>query len=328
MLTSLGLDTFSEQVYRQMLAYPELGLPELAERLGSSVEEIQEAWDRLADLSLLRPTRSGSSGLHVVSPEVGLEMLLAREQAELLERQQQIERSRVAAAALIADHADLRRESPVAYVEQLPGVEAVRDRLRKLTGEVEHELLAFAPGGPQSAENLAAARPLDEELLNRGVRIRTLYVDSIRKDRATAEYASWLGSAGGQTRTVPSLPLRMLIVDRKIAVVPVNPERSDQGAVVLHGPGTVTGMYALFDQFWARGVPLDQEPGGDAFEELNGQEREVLALLADGMTDEVLCRRLGVSVRTARRIIAKLMDQLGARSRFQAGAEAVRRDWI
>ena len=44
--------------------------------------------------------------------------------------------------------------------------------------------------------------------------------------------------------------------------------------------------------------------------------------------DEQIARALGMSVRTVRRRVADLMDELGADSRFQAGVEAVRRGWI
>ncbi|MCZ7432396.1 helix-turn-helix domain-containing protein [Streptomyces sp. WMMC1477] len=52
-------------------------------------------------------------------------------------------------------------------------------------------------------------------------------------------------------------------------------------------------------------------------------EHHVLArLLADGMKDEAIARTLGVSPRTASRLIADLMQRLGATSRFAAGARA------
>ncbi|MFK0169623.1 helix-turn-helix transcriptional regulator [Streptomyces sp. NPDC090306] len=59
-----------------------------------------------------------------------------------------------------------------------------------------------------------------------------------------------------------------------------------------------------------------------------GRERLVLQLLADGHLDEGIARRLNVSVRTCRRIIAALMDRLDARSRFQAGVIAASRGWM
>jgi DNA-binding NarL/FixJ family response regulator len=40
-----------------------------------------------------------------------------------------------------------------------------------------------------------------------------------------------------------------------------------------------------------------------------------------------IARSLGVSLRTVRRRIAELLAELGVESRFQAGAEAVRRGW-
>ena len=56
--------------------------------------------------------------------------------------------------------------------------------------------------------------------------------------------------------------------------------------------------------------------------------REILRLMAAGLTDEAIAGRLGISARSARRHIAAIMDALGAVSRFQAGAEAARRGWL
>jgi DNA-binding NarL/FixJ family response regulator len=51
-------------------------------------------------------------------------------------------------------------------------------------------------------------------------------------------------------------------------------------------------------------------------------------LLGEGLTDEAIAGRLGISPRSARRIAGDLMEKLGARSRFQAGACAVQRGWL
>jgi DNA-binding NarL/FixJ family response regulator len=128
-------------------------------------------------------------------------------------------------------------------------------------------------------------------------------------------------------RTVATLPLRMLIFDRNVALIPVNPDHSEIGAVVQRGPGMVAALCALFEQTWQAANPVgtDKQPGDDG---LTSQERAIITLLAQGHTDEVIARKLGVSVRTSRRITAELTARLGARSRFQAGARAVERGWI
>jgi len=57
-------------------------------------------------------------------------------------------------------------------------------------------------------------------------------------------------------------------------------------------------------------------------------ERELLGLLAEGLTDVTIAKRLNVSLRTERRMVAELMRRLGASGRFEAGVKAVRRRWI
>ncbi|MGW1807031.1 LuxR C-terminal-related transcriptional regulator [Streptomyces sp. NPDC002078] len=321
MLETLGLDELSERTYQLMLADPGINVEGIARLAGASPNKVREAMDRLAALSLLRVPVDEDSPVRPVSPEYGLEALLARQQAELMERQHQIERSRAAAAALIAKFAHLHRPAADPYIEHLDGVEAVRERLTKLTEDVRDELLAFCPGRAQSEENLNAARPLDERLLGRGVRMRTLYVDSVRGHAPSVAYATWLNAHGGQTRTTATLPLRMIIADRKFALVPANPDRSEEGAVLLHGPGVVAALCALFEHLWVTGTPLLDSLPEDG-EQFGRQELEILRLLGLGLTDEAVAVRLGVSVRTTRRITAKVMERLGARSRFQAGLRA------
>lgn len=57
-------------------------------------------------------------------------------------------------------------------------------------------------------------------------------------------------------------------------------------------------------------------------ERLTMEDRAVLALLLECPTDEALARRMCVSVRTARRRIARVLDVLGVESRFAAGVLA------
>lgn len=65
--------------------------------------------------------------------------------------------------------------------------------------------MAFAPSGAQTVENMEAARPQDLELLERGVRMRTLYLDSLRNSQPTVAYATWLTSRGVRcARSPPS----------------------------------------------------------------------------------------------------------------------------
>jgi DNA-binding CsgD family transcriptional regulator len=61
---------------------------------------------------------------------------------------------------------------------------------------------------------------------------------------------------------------------------------------------------------------------------LTPRELEVLALLAEGLSNKAIARRLGISVHTAKFHVGALMDKLDAVGRTEAVAHAVRRGVI
>ncbi|MGK5549351.1 LuxR C-terminal-related transcriptional regulator [Streptomyces sp. URMC 127] len=309
------------------MRHPGGELDQLAAEASLSVEEFRATLDRLSALGLVHAPAGGPQELHVPSPEIGFEALLARQQAELAAQQQRIAESRAVAEQLIREFAARHASSPRHGEETLVGLDRIRAEIARLSRQIRTEVMTFAPDGAQTAETLEAAKPLDAEVLGRGVRMRTLYLDSIRNSPPSVAYADWLTAAGGHVRTVPSLPTRMLVIDRQVAVLPTDGEDSAHSAVVLRSRGTLTALCALFDLVWESGAPLGEARTRDA-RGLTSQEREALRLLGHGFTDEAIAKRLGVSPRTARRIAADIMELLGARSRFQAGLLAAARGWL
>ena len=84
-------------------------------------------------------------------------------------------------------------------------------------------------------------------------------------------------------------------------------------------PLLVAAFTAVFDDAWASGIAvpdedIEQDP-----------DTRLLSLLASGFKDEAIARYLGIGVRTVRRRVAELMDDLSVHSRFQLGVVAERR---
>ena len=69
-------------------------------------------------------------------------------------------------------------------------------------------------------------------------------------------------------------------------------------------------------------------PSADGDVPLTPRELEVLALLAEGASNKVIARRLGISVHTAKFHVASLLDKLDAVGRTDAVAHAARRGVI
>ncbi|MEU6351087.1 helix-turn-helix transcriptional regulator [Streptomyces sp. NPDC047072] len=115
-------------------------------------------------------------------------------------------------------------------------------------------------------------------------------------------------------------------MDRRTALVQIDPEDSRKGTLLLTEPGVIAPLVALFEQVWDTAIPLGHEcrAGGDG---PSPRERALLSLVTQGHTDESAAAQLLISARTARRIMASLMERLGARSRFEAGVKAARLGW-
>ncbi|MEU6193995.1 LuxR C-terminal-related transcriptional regulator [Streptomyces sp. NPDC047061] len=323
----LGLDPVVEAVYRSMLARPDDSIVETAERLGMTVEDIRAALDALTELTLVRNSAEDSARARAVSPLLAMQILLARQEAEVAAQRQRLEATRAAATELIADYAHLQDVAPGLGLQYVEGVESIRDHLEMFNSQVEEEFLTFAPGGPQTPANMKASKPLNLRLLERGVRMRTIYVDSIRRDAPTMGHARWLEDHGAGVRTVPGLPNRMIIFDRRVALVAAQADDTGAGAYIVSGPGLLTMLTSLFEYVWAEASPLG-EVHQPAESGLTRAQQETLRLMAQGRTDESIAHSLGVSVRTARRLTSGVITSLDARSRFQAGVHAVQRGYL
>lgn len=325
MLVALGLETVDEAVYREMLESPALGVEEIAARLATTPDRVRACLDKLFELRLVQESFEAPGRFLAVEPATGLQRLLARQHAELIERQRQMADSQASFLRMFAGAGP--RVASGGGVERLEGVDAVQRRLQELARDAVREVLTFMPGGAQSAAALRAARHNDGHALGRGVAVRVIGLEGVREDAATLGYARWLTEQRGEFRTAASLPPRMVLVDGATALIPLDPEDTRRGALCLSGPALLAPLLALFEQTWERAAPLGPAGAGDP-DPLSDHERALLTYIAQGHTDESAARQLHVSPRTARRTMASLMERLGARSRFEAGLKAARLGWL
>ncbi|MFJ5229061.1 LuxR C-terminal-related transcriptional regulator [Kitasatospora sp. NPDC088391] len=323
MLEALGVSAGAGTVYRAMLDHPLDGVAELAARGGLSEAQVHDCLDELGALMLVRVSADHPGQLRAVDPEIGLADVLARHEAELAARQAQLAASRAAVTRMVAERAEHRP----AHGERLLGLDAIRFRLELMARQTEREVLTTHPRA-QRPDDLDASRPSDSAALARGITMRTLYQDTTRRQPHVTAYANWLLGRGGEVRTAPAVPQRVIIVDRAQALVPIDPADSRKGALHVTEPGIVGALLDLFEQAWNTAVPLGAARPDDPVTGLTPTERELLRLLGGGLTDEGAGQRLGISSRTVGRHMASIMERLDASSRFEAGIKAAHRGWL
>jgi DNA-binding CsgD family transcriptional regulator len=328
MLDVLGLDRVAEDVYRTMLGDTAHGVADLCRVLDLDEQRVRRALDALFELALVRRSADRTEAWRAVDPQAGLQTLLDRQSVELEQRRARIAASQAEIAALVAERAaDAGPADAGAGIQRLLGVDAVISQLELLTETARSQIAGITPGRAQSENSLDAARRNDTRLLERSVAIREIVQDSCRGDPATVAHARWLTESGGQVRTAPTLPHRMVLIDARIAFVPLDPADTAKGALQVTDSGIVATLQALFEQVWACATPFGASSAPER-SGLTAREREILKLLAAGLTDEAVATRLAISDRTVRRVMNDLCERLGAASRFEAGIRAAQAGWL
>ncbi|GLZ35031.1 hypothetical protein Lesp02_72180 [Lentzea sp. NBRC 105346] len=162
------------------------------------------------------------------------------------------------------------------------------------------------------------------EVLDRGVRFRNIYSRPVLDLPFAGEMVRRCAEGGWQLRVLPELPMKMVLVDDRAALLPLDPTGME-GAVLVRAPVIVSALRMYFELLWNRALPLHD---GGVESKFSPTQRGVLRLMIGGMTDAAIARHLDVSERTVRRHISAALELLGVDNRITATAVIVRDGWL
>jgi DNA-binding CsgD family transcriptional regulator len=225
--------------------------------------------------------------------------------------------------------AELQRRRAEAAGGQAPSdlvrVLTDRDEIAGLSGTLANharsDYMAIRTLGHDVPLTEAAVCPPPAAVVRRGVRCRTLYTADHLTHPVGALTVARCRRAGEQARTLPRLPMKLLLADEHLALVGLTPAGAC-GALLVRSSALLAALRQYFEVLWAQATPVadgEEDPGP-----LGPKERAVLALMAHGLKDDAIARRLDMSVRTVRRYVSALLDHLNVSTRFAAGAAAQR----
>lgn len=285
------------------------------------------ALHRLESRHLVTQSQTRPARYLAADPEVALNLLV-------LQREESLRHVRAQAGDLARRwRLALRSGDPHELVEIVTGQDATLQRVERLQWGARREVLIF-----DRLPYVSLANPLEGNILGRGeVTYRCVYDRPSLRHPGVWERVGVMVGAGEQARVLPSVPMKMFMADQEIAIIPLqrDPEEIDS-AVLVHPSTLLDALHALFEALWARAVPLlvtsPPTEHGDPLDErddpLDESDRQLLRLLATGLTDEAVARRLGIGRRTVQRHVARLMALLGADNRFQLGIQLMRQGWL
>lgn len=321
MLDIIGLRDVDVEVYAAFAGARPRTLTELSGETGLSSQRLTPILRGLVEKGLLTRFPGTPRTYAPIRPEIAIEALLRRKDQEL------------AGARLVADQLRDRfgaagGRRPADLVEVVSGNDLIAERADQLLRSARHEVVFVDK--PPYAQSPSVLHPAERDLLARRVRFRGIYDrTALELHDLSSDLEAGL-ALGEEARVVTGAPLKLIVVDGKIGLVPL---RSDQpmvgAALVVHPSTLLDALISLFGCLWRDGLPL-RLPGseGQAPDAVPVEDARLLALLTTGMPDRSIAKQLGLSYRTYQRRLRELMAALGAHTRFQAGLRAAARGWV
>ncbi|MET7766692.1 helix-turn-helix domain-containing protein [Streptomyces sp. NPDC005336] len=317
---------------------------------GWTESDITSAIDWLVDMGLLVRTSTTASGWLALPPEGAMGNLLLdtyQDLAYLLDRTRHTRES--LPLVLTEFQAVHSRHQSEARLQLVTGEEQVKAALEGALHSARREIVAMHTERPRT-------HAFNEPYLlalQRGLSVRSIHLDSSAAIPTVSGYLHQLSALGGEVHTAATLPLQLSVIDQGLILLPATddllPNGEGTGLVVLRSSVLGVVLHELFAHCWTnsslllpplleqmntgvkpqdRAEPATYSSRQRDTQSLRQRHQALLRMLAAGMTDEAIGRKLGVHVRTVRRRVSDLAAALGADSRFQAGVNAERAGWL
>jgi sugar-specific transcriptional regulator TrmB len=211
------------------------------------------------------------------------------------------------------------RRSPTAVrgpITEFRG-QAIQTFINGAVAEAEEELLTAQPQTGRERASLKAAAARDRAAIDRGVKYRTLYQHSARRHALTREYVTEVSAHGAEVRTLDEFFNRMIVIDRRLAIIP-GPAGTTE-AIAVQEPALVAYLVDVFERAWERARPFTNTERSMMNDIAREQRAMTIRMLIEGHSDPVSAKRLGVSARTFAGYVADLKAEYDAETRFQLG---------
>lgn len=312
MLDAVGLSAEEEAVYLALLEASPATEEQVLRRLPG--RRVRSAMSMLEAAGLVSRLTGHPVRYQPAPPDIALEVLIRA-------REQELQRVRLLTTGLLEQfRAGRGTARPEEVAEVITTKDATLQRWEQLQRSVRDKVRAF-DRPPYASGNLA--NHAEEDLLSAGVSVRCVYARAGLELPGRLNAARRLIALGEQARVTTDVPVKMFLADDTIGFISLERPTIADSALVIHASSLLDTLRTLFEAVWAQAVPVrfddrDQPDDGAAEGQL------LLGMLAMGLTDEAIARQLGWHLRTVQRHVRRVMDELGAQTRFQAGLQAVR----
>lgn len=258
-MEELGLSPYEARVLLALLQLGSASSVQLARTSGVPRTSVYQVLDELAVKSLAeRLPGPGPAVWTSPDHDTVLDRLQAIEERRLKEHRNRAGRVRKLLAQTLPEHPS----SPLPYVHVIAGTADVKRIYEQLLADVESELVMFTRPPYTRTTGIPSQPVLD--MLARGVRARVLYQASYLSVPGTEGFRREVEAyheAGVDGRVVDDLPLKLVVIDRKQALLvmadPGQPEVGFPTALCVDHPGFAGLQADAFERRWEQSRPFE-----------------------------------------------------------------------
>jgi sugar-specific transcriptional regulator TrmB len=317
-LEALGIPDIEERAYCVLLNHHMATVGEVASWLSLPTRKTQQLLDSIESKGLVTHSPERPPRYIAAPPEFAVEALISQRQAVLERVRLGIPDLKRRAASTAENH---EREQ---IVEIITSRAAVGRIYVQMVQTIQNEVLVF-----QRAPALFASHQEKPS----GVRVRTISDEEYLALPGAMNLLRLDVESGEEARVFPTLPIKMVILDRRVGFIPLNPMDEDSPMLLVRSSALLDAFYSLFERTWERSAPIvftrtGELNTGQPGPRLSKAAEQLIPLLAAGLNDKTIAHEAGMSRATLNRRIAELMKCFGTRTRFQLGLRAAAMDTL
>ena len=254
-LTRLGLTSYEAKAYLTLIRRDSFTAAQVARQSGLPRQRIYDVLGSLVQKGLAAARPGTVVKYAATPPELAIELLLAAHREQL--DQMELDARQMVTDLKPAFEAGQEHTDPLEYIEVLRDRRAINERFAELQANVKEEILVFTkpPYATPPQENVEGLRVI------RTLEARSMYEFSIFDDAAVMRGVQRFVDAGEQARFVPSLPLKLVIIDETIVMFGMEDPvagSAELTIVVVEHQSLARVLRTAFDAIWATGLTFEQ----------------------------------------------------------------------
>ena len=254
-LTRLGLTSYEAKAYLTLIRRDSFTAAQVARQSGLPRQRIYDVLGSMVQKGLAVARPGNVVKYAATPPDVAINQLLAVQREDL-------SRTESAARSMVADlepafKAGQRETDPLEYIEVLRDRRAINERFAELQKAVKKEILVFTkpPYATPPQENVEGLKVITTH------DARSLYEFSVFDDPAVARGVQRFVEAGEQARFVPTLPLKLVIIDETIVMFGMEDPvagSADLTIVTVEHQSLARVLKTAFEAIWDTGLTFEQ----------------------------------------------------------------------